>query len=193
MEKDRIATHIKSETNRYADQLLANPTARIKTLRDWIGTTVDQLYAFFALIILMGIVVKKSMKDYWSKRAATKTSFFPEVFSCKRFLQILRALHFVDNSSVPSGPRSNRPWKIRPAFDFLVDRFFSIFMPGKNLCSDESLLLWKRRLFFKQYIPKRRNGFRIKPFLLCDCESRYILRFFIYTGNENAAADVVKN
>ena len=106
----------------------------------------------------MGVVVKKSMKDYWSKRAATKTPFFPEVFSRKRFLQILRALHFVDNSSVPPGPRSDRLWKIRPAFDFLVDRFSSIFMPGKNLCIDESLLLWKGRLFFKQYIPKNAIG-----------------------------------
>ena len=43
---------IKSETNRYADQLLANPTAQTKTLRDWVGTTVDELYAFFAFIIV---------------------------------------------------------------------------------------------------------------------------------------------
>ena len=126
----------------------------------------------------MGVIVKKSMK-YWSKRAATKTPFFPEVFSRKRFLQILRALHFVDNSSVPPGPRSDRLWKIRPAFDSLVDRFSSVFMPGKNLCIDQSLLLWKGRLFFKQYIPKKRNRFGIKLFLLSDCETRYILRFFI--------------
>ena len=38
----------------------------------------------------------------------------------------------------------------------------------------------------------KRNRFGIKLFLLCDCESRYILRFFIYTGYENAAPDVVK-
>ena len=37
---------IKSETNRYADQLLANPTAQTKTLRDWVGTTVDELMLF---------------------------------------------------------------------------------------------------------------------------------------------------
>ena len=49
---------ITSKTNRYADQLLANPTAQTQTLRDWIGTIVDELYAFFALIILMGVVVK---------------------------------------------------------------------------------------------------------------------------------------
>ena len=106
----------------------------------------------------MGVVVKKSMKDYWSKRAATKTPFFPKVFSRKRFLQILRALHFVDKSSVPPGPRSDRLWKIRPAFDFLVNRFSSIFMPGKNLCIDESLLLWKGRLSSSNTSPKNAIG-----------------------------------
>ena len=76
---------IKSETNRYADQLLANPTAQTKTLRDWIETTVDEFHAFFALMILMGIVVNKSMKDYWSERAATKTPFFLKFLVIKGF------------------------------------------------------------------------------------------------------------
>ena len=62
---------IKTESNRYVDQLLASPTARTKTLRDWVRTTVDELYAFFAVVILMGVVVKKTMKDYWSTRSVT--------------------------------------------------------------------------------------------------------------------------
>ena len=184
---------IKQESNSYAEQLLANPTARTKSLRDWVATTTNELYAFFALVILMGVIVKKSMKDYWSKRAVIETPFFAEVFSRKRFLQILRVLHFVGNSSVPPGPRSDRIWKIRPIYDFLVDRFSNIFIPGKHLCIDESLLLWKGRLFFKQYIPKKRNRFGIKLFVLCDCKTRYILRFVVYTGNENPSPDILKN
>ena len=115
--------------------------------------TTNELYAFFALVMLMGVIVIKSLKDYWSKRAVIDTPFFSEVFSRKRFLQILCVLHFVDNSSVPSGPHSDRIWKIRPIYDFLVDRFLNIFMPGKHLCNDESLLCG-REDFFKQYIPK---------------------------------------
>ena len=37
---------IKSEINRYADQLLANLTAWTKSLRDWIVMMVDELYGF---------------------------------------------------------------------------------------------------------------------------------------------------
>ena len=183
---------LKAETNRYADQLIATPTARTKSIRDWVMTTTDELYAFFALVILMGVVIKKSMKDYWSKRAVIKTPFFSDVMSRTRFLQILRVLHFVDNSSDRTGTDSDRIWKIRPVYDFLVDKFSSIFVPSRNLCIDESLLLWKGRLFFKQYIPKKRNRFGIKLFVLCDCKTRYILRFFVYTGNETASPSVIK-
>ena len=104
-------------------------------------TTTDELHAFFALVILMGVVIKKSMKDYWSKRAVIKTPFFSDVMSQTRFLQILRVLHFVDNSSDRTGTDSDRIWKIRPVYDFLVDKFSSIFVPSRNLCIDESLLL----------------------------------------------------
>ena len=100
------------------DQLIATPTARTKSLRDWVSTTTDELYAFFALVILMGVVIKKSMKDYWSKRAVIKTPFFSDVLSRRRFLQMLRVLNFVDNSSDQTGTDSDRIWKIRPVKHF---------------------------------------------------------------------------
>ena len=76
---------IKQESNRYADQLLTNPTAQTKSLRDWVATTTNELYAFFALVILMGVIVKKSMKDYWSKRAVIETPFFLRYLAVKGF------------------------------------------------------------------------------------------------------------
>ena len=42
----------------------------------------------------------------------------------------------------------------------------------KNLCIDESLMLWKGRLAFKQYIPSKRHRFGIKSFELVDCENQ---------------------
>ena len=62
-----LVGNLKAKTNRYAEQLIGTPTARTKLIRDWVMTTTDELYALFALVILMGVVIKKSMKDYWSK------------------------------------------------------------------------------------------------------------------------------
>jgi len=39
--------------------------------------------------------------------------------------------------------------------------------PYEKLCIDESLLLFKGRCYFKQYIPSKRSRFGIKSFVLC--------------------------
>lgn len=54
--------------------------------------------------------------------------------------------------------------------------------PFENLAIDESLLPWKGRLSFKQYIKSKRHRFGIKLFIICDVETDYILDFIIYTG-----------
>ncbi len=41
----------------------------------------------------------------------------------------------------------------------------------------------KERLGFKQYIPSKRQRFRIKPFELVDCKMKFILEFIVYTGS----------
>ncbi|EFN71302.1 PiggyBac transposable element-derived protein 4, partial [Camponotus floridanus] len=45
----------------------------------------------------------------------------------------------------------------------------------RNICIDESLLLWKERLSWKQYILSKRNRFGIKFFALCKNKTGYIL------------------
>ena len=48
-----------------------------------------------------------------------------------------------------------------------------------------SLLLWKGRLLFKQYIPKKCNRFGIKLFVPCDYKTCYILDFIVYNGDRS--------
>jgi hypothetical protein len=43
---------------------------------------------------------------------------------------------------------------------------------------------------FKQFIPSKRHRFGIKVFVLCDCETGYILDFILYTG---ATTDIVED
>ncbi|KAJ8333480.1 hypothetical protein SKAU_G00414880 [Synaphobranchus kaupii] len=58
--------------------------------------------------------------------------------------------------------------KIRNVFNALTSAFKRSFIPYKDLCVDESLMLWKGRLGFRQYIPSKRHRFGIKFFVLCD-------------------------
>ncbi len=72
---------------------------------------------------------------------------------------------------------------IRPIVQHLKDKFRRIMIPYRNLCIDESLMLWKGRLHFKQYIPSKRHRFGIKIFILCDCRTGFLLDFVIYVGS----------
>ena len=89
-------------------------------------------------------------------------------------------LYFSDKKSERS---KDRLAKIRGLFDKLREIFKKSFSPFRNLCIDESLLLFKGRLFFKHYIPSKRNRFGIKSFVLCDCSTGYVLDVIVYTGS----------
>lgn len=76
-----------------------------------------------------------------------------------RYLQILKHLHFEGNLVSTDHPLQ----KVKPVVDFLQGKF-CIIDSGKNLCIDESLMLWKEKLKFKQYLPLKRNRFVIELF-----------------------------
>jgi Transposase IS4 len=62
--------------------------------------------------------------------------------------------------------------------------FWTFFYPYEKLCIDESLLLFKGRCHFKQYIPNKRSRFGIKSFLICDCKTGFVQDFIIYSGKK---------
>jgi len=92
-----------------------------------------------------------------------------------RFCLLQRLLHFSDNRNPCPG---NRLVKIGTVVETLRKKFKSIFIPHQNLCIDESIVEWKGRLTFKQYIPSKRHRFGIKLFVLCDCKSGFVLDFW---------------
>ncbi|KAJ8949458.1 hypothetical protein NQ318_007559 [Aromia moschata] len=100
-----------------------------------------------------------------------------------RYLQILRNLHFQDNEM--QVPPNNRLHKMGPILELIQRNFKRQLYPFQDVVIDESLILFKGRLHFKQYIKSKRHRFGIKLFVLCDCETAYILNFDVYVGKEN--------
>jgi len=77
--------------------------------------------------------------------------------------------------------------KIRPLVEHLRD-IQSAFTPCQYVTVDESWLLWKGRLGWKQYIPKKRSRFGIKTFELCDSITGYLWHFSVYTRKTTVSA-----
>ena len=64
----------------------------------------------------------------------------------------------------------------------LLQNFQKSISPGKFLAVDETLLKFKGRLNFRQYIPSKRARFGIKFFLISDCTTNFIINLIPYQG-----------
>ena len=176
-----------TETNRYAKEFIDSTNlSRSSRANDWYDTDPKEMRQFFGLLFLMGIVRKPRLDMFWSKDPLYSTPIFSAIMSRNRFQLILKFLHFNDNSQMApaNDPSPDKLYKLRPLIDHLFEKFQEVYTPSQNVSIDESLLLWKGRLSFKQYIPLKRARFGIKTFMLCE-DSGYTYRFKIYTGKEN--------
>uniref|UniRef100_A0A8C7H0A3 PiggyBac transposable element-derived protein 4-like n=1 Tax=Oncorhynchus kisutch TaxID=8019 RepID=A0A8C7H0A3_ONCKI len=178
---EELVGEIVEETNRYALELQEKrePGVRGK-LAKWVTTTISEMYTFLVTVLLMGIVKKNSLREYWSTDPMFATPFFASLFSQDRFLVLLRCLHFVNNATaILSDPLH----KIRNVLISLTSAFGRVFVPYKDLCIDESLMLWKGRLAFRQYIPSKRHRFGVKFFVMCDVKTGFVQDIIVYTGS----------
>ncbi|KAJ8950559.1 hypothetical protein NQ318_015692 [Aromia moschata] len=132
---------------------------------------------------------KKRGKNWFPVTSAEMRVFLG--LELKRFEAIHQNLHFSNNDEFDEAshpnPRLNKIW---PVYDCLVTKFREAITPEKYIAIDESLLLYKGRLGWIQYIPLKRARFGIKTYMLCESKSGYVWNFIIYTGKQtNLDAD----
>ncbi|CAF1419084.1 unnamed protein product [Adineta steineri] len=177
---ESIVDLIVEKTNKY--QRFSNnntPPSPSSHQAKWTETNRSEIYTFLATIMLMSVTKKNKILDYWSTDPMIITPIFGQLFPRDRFLPLLKYLHFNDESTLVN---DDKLYKIKPVINSLRKKFKSLVIPNKNLCIDESLILWKGRLAFKQYIPSKRRRFGIKVFVICDCQTGAVLDFIVYTG-----------
>lgn len=181
-----ILSYIAQETNRYASEFFeyADLTPSSRALK-WKETDSNEVKRFLALLLLQGVVQKPVEKFFWSKRPILCTPFFGSVMSQPRYGLLMKFIHFEDSSSFDANSHPHP--KLRKIYDIqskLVTKFQDVYTPEKNVSIDESLMAYKGRLSWKQFIPSKRSRFGIKLYQLCESESGYIWNSLIYTGKQ---------
>jgi hypothetical protein len=80
---------------------------------------------------------------------------------------------------------------MRTIFNELSDAYAKYYSPTEHLAIDEIFVLFKGRVVFKQYIPKKHKCFGIKTYKLCDSK-RYTYNMSLHLGRDRkrAAASV---
>jgi len=133
------------------------------------------------LHFLMGVKKMPEIKNYWSTDELLHCPIIGSKMSRNRFLEILRTLHFSDNKF----PNINdRFWKLGSYLADILGKFQDAINAGKFLCMNESLVGFKGRLVFRQYIPNKRCRFGVKFFVLVDQKNNFILGMIPYQGKK---------
>ena len=146
-------------------------------MADWKDVTVDEIRKFIGIVFAMVLVSLPSYKKYWSRDPIYKNHFFRNVMSRERFERILRFLHFGDQPKF----EDDRLAKIRMILDHFNKVMSEIITPDKKLSLDESMMLWRGRLMFRQYIKNKCHKYGIKFYELCTYDG-LVLNVEIYGG-----------
>jgi hypothetical protein len=74
-----------------------------------------------------------------------------------RIPHILRFVHFTDNNNGPdmTDENSDGSWKMRNLSEILNRTFSKFYSPSQHLAVDEVIVLFKGRVIFQQYKPKK--------------------------------------
>lgn len=176
-----LMEYIVHQTNLHAAYLIEREITEFSRLQRWKNTTVAEMYVFLALCLLMKHCHKHAINDYWSKDKTIPTPLFGKYMSRDRFQILLRCLHF---GSVQDRTPDDRLWRVRHYMNDVIGKFRDFYVPAQKLVVDESLILFKGRVPFKQYIPSKRNRFGLKFFVLCDCETGYVLHMILYSASD---------
>ena len=156
--------------SRYARQYLEEnsdllkPTSRFQK---WKETTADEIKAFFALLLSMGLVHQQDLQDHWSLDPVLSTS---SVMTRDRLLVLLTFLHCSDNNNyVPRGQEVYDPlYKLGTIYDTSRNLFSTNYYPTNNIAVDEGLVPWRGNIHFRVYNPDKPDKFGIKSYQLCD-------------------------
>ncbi|KAJ8405604.1 hypothetical protein AAFF_G00315840 [Aldrovandia affinis] len=168
-----------TETNLYAEQSRNETPSSSK----WTPVTMTEMKTFIGLCVAMGILQLPARRDYWRQKKWLFQTNFPEAMARDRFAMIWRYLHLQDNQA-NDVDRSDKLWKLRWFLNYLTSQFQSLYEVNGYVTVDESMVKFKGRLAFCQYLPLKPTKWGVKVWVMAESSTGYITNFQVYTGRE---------
>ena len=148
----------------------------------WQDIDAPTLKAFIGLCFVMGILRLPGKSDYWRKSKRMFKTAFNDIMTRDRFNIIWRYLHLNDRQAPLAVP--DKLIKVRWFIDYLNEKFTTTYMPYGHVTIDESMVKFKGRLSFRQYLPSKPIKWGVKVWVLAESTTGYVSRFQVYTGKE---------
>lgn len=124
----------------------------------------------------MGFLKIPRVRMYWQENI--RNECIANALHVNRFFCLRGNVHFVNEHTANRG---DRMYKVRPIMDRVRVRLSQLPLE-KNLCVDEQMVPFKRKLDIKQYIRGKPCPWGITIFLICG-QSGMPYDFIVYQGN----------
>jgi len=185
---DDILAIIISSTNNFGKNLTSknrphNKNSRSSTFKN---TEKEEINKFLGLCLLFGSAKFSVLRDAFSNNPLYYYPIAKQIMSGRRFEQLLNSfsVEYADQNIVSAdGPMK----KLEPVYTMLINNFQNAFYPHIELSLDESLLLHRGRLGFRQYIKGKKAKYGIKFYELCSPDG-YVLNIEMYKGKQFSSA-----
>lgn len=180
---DEVLRLIVHYTNMYGSRMKEStdlPSARINR---WKEVDDSEMLKFIGVIILTGLIKFPTMESYWKMDEIYYHPLLHKIgMSYNRFILLLKCWHFCDNDA----PRDegDRLYKISPLLNLIIQNCRSIYTPGEVIVVDESMVHFRGRLLFRQYLPSKAHKYGIKIYKICTVDG-YTWGYKIYCGQSN--------
>ncbi|CAG5024854.1 unnamed protein product [Parnassius apollo] len=175
--EDDFLVMICEKTNAQAAKLLGNTVLANSRINAWKELNIPELRIFLGLLFHMGFI---QFKNYWKTNRLFSITIFGRFMSRNRYLLIMICLHFSSETVIDPDPL----YKIRSVIDYFNQKMDSCYYPAKELSLDESMVLWRGRLKFRQYIKNKKHKYGVKLYMLTESDG-LILKFRVYAGSQD--------
>ena len=190
-EQDVIA-HLVRMTNKNALLKRAKKAGEGGGVRPWTPVSMEEMYAFVAIIFIMGLVELPNERDYWTTDEILHQKYIARVMSRDRFFEIKRNLAAACPS--PEESQADRLAKVRPLVTKTQQTIKSLYTPGADLGLDESQIQCASRYarFSYRAETKKPKSDYIKVIAAHESKTGYCAAFHIDTRTESVQDMVLK-
>jgi hypothetical protein len=153
-------------------------------------TDREELEKFMGLLILAGVYKSRgeAVEALWGPNGR---HIFPKTMALTRFKHMCALLRFDDKLTRNNRRRNDKFAPIRTLFESAMKQMPKYYKPGESVTIDETLVPFRGRCAFRQYMPLKPARYGLKFFLAVCSETRYIWGIIPYLGKEGK--EVTKN
>ena len=121
------------------------------------ATTEREIEALLGVLTFMGVTRMPTTDMHFATDSLFRCAPIASIFTRQRFRDLMTCLHLNYNDlAIPSGePRHDKLFKVRPLIKMLNHNFGRAYNLSREVSIDESMIAFKGRLGFKQYMPKK--------------------------------------